>query len=95
MAKHPDAIAWEQFKEREPALFDDSPSGEYLSNRLWHAFMAGIAARFLAGIAARPAPDVDLEAVVNELLDHSMGGEGKSPREWFRAILRRHFGGQS
>lgn len=46
--KHPHAIAWDEFKAKNAILFDAGTLGrtdpdKYLLNRLWTAFMAGIA----------------------------------------------------
>lgn len=45
-AKHPDAIAWDAWLLSEEAqqCLAGSASGEYLQNRLWLAFMAGVRA---------------------------------------------------
>lgn len=40
---HPDVIAWEKWKEslEGKACLVGVATGQYLENRLWHAFMAG------------------------------------------------------
>jgi len=46
------AKAWREFKAApvNAALFEGTTSGEYLSNRLWYAFMEG----YLAASAPNP-----------------------------------------
>ncbi len=43
-AKHPDALAWEEWLASEQGVkcTDGSAVGEYLRNRLWWAFRAGV-----------------------------------------------------
>lgn len=41
--KHPAAIAWNKWLESEEGFKcqEGNANGQYLQNRLWHAFMAG------------------------------------------------------
>lgn len=52
MKKHPDVVAWEEWKSRELAcengscfepsiLINPTHNMQFLENRFWHAFMAG------------------------------------------------------
>ena len=44
VSKHPDVLAWEEFKEKNPESFrvDTITHRKYLENRLQGAFYAGI-----------------------------------------------------
>jgi len=39
--RHPDSIAWDRFERENPGLFEGSPEGVYLRNRIMRAFLAG------------------------------------------------------
>lgn len=56
MKRHPAAIAWEAFAGNNKRLFEGTASGEYLENRLRHAFSCAWDAAERAVTAALKEP---------------------------------------